>query len=531
MALTRISKFGFPPKDALPSVNTVRLVPLSTGMKTDSAWPLQAPGSAASMSNFLPLDGVLIPRSRLSSLNTIASIGSITLGMTPQWGVNSGGILWLSGRTRHGEMNSIGSISQASFVSSFGLGVAKLLAPDTIYRWDYATTYYSPKDENIIIAAQAPSADTLFCLYHTAASGNGVPLYSYLTSAPKALAVAAYDSYVMAFNITAPTFTAATRVQWCVRGNPSNWTGEGSGFEDLTDMKGDGLRIVGTDDNRVLLFSSREIWYGVSATYPAQFQFFPFDRTVGCLAARTLIQTDAGILFLGSDRAVHLIPRGGGITQIISATMRDALASIGLQLQDQSHFATYDPIRKLYYLFIDFGFYTSVYFGFVLNIVTGEWGRIEYHPVASSVPNCGTAYYAGPASGVVGTLYYGNSGATIYSENSSLGMDYGDSLVTCTWRSPVIAADLPGTYKQLQNVNIDYRATSKSTVTLKISQDGGNNYEATGKAVSLTSAPYSGRASVDVYSGGAFPTIELTSTSTGFELHRIDVTLGLGGQR
>jgi hypothetical protein len=118
---------------------------------------------------------------------------------------------------------------------------------------------------------------------------------------------------------------------------------------------------------------------------------------------------------------------------------------------------------------------------------------------------------------------------TIHSSSSLKSID-ATSLVTSTFRSEVIAADLPGNYKQLTQVDLDHRSTSTSTLVLKVSQDGGNTFETTGRSVTLNRAPASGRATSQPYIGGAFPAIEITSSSTGYELHRLDVSMNLGGR-
>jgi hypothetical protein len=136
-------------------------------------------------------------------------------------------------------------------------------------------------------------------------------------------------------------------------------------------------------------------------------------------------------------------------------------------------------------------------------------------------------------AGTEGLLLADNLGAT-YSTKSTIARDFqpldgSQSTVTSTFRSGPLANDLPGNWKQLTTVSVDYRSTSRSTLTLKISSDG-NTYETTGVPMSLVSAPVVGRAMADVYNGGMYPTIELTSTSTGYELHRLDVGLNLGGR-
>lgn len=527
MGIVRKAPFGIPPRGNQGSTQTNRMVPLSSGVHQDRAWPLQVPGSSTSMTNFWPVDGVLMPRSRLSSLNTIRTLAAIT-GIVERTDAGTAAPeIWVSSRTRHGLLTSTGSISMASFVSAFGLGTPPTT---TMNRWQYAQTFFGgigTAGNNALVAA-GDSAQTLLVLYRDAAA-SGTPFYSYLTSAPKAQAVCPFDNYIVAFNVLAGSVLATTRVQWCQRGNPSNWTGEGSGFEDLLDMRGDGRAIVAGSDRRFVLFTDQEVWYGVSAAYPAQFQFAPLDTSIGCVAPGTVQDSEMGIFFLANDATLRLLPRAGGPSVVISGSIAQTLRR---EIRTTS-WGVYDARLRLYHLYA--GTQAAALKGYVINVDTGEWGFENLGTDTTDTPQCGRSVNQPTSTALSHVLneglYYGNSTGTVFSTNSLLSSDTHGTTVTSTWRSTPIASDLPGNWKQVTHVALDYRATSKSTVTLKLSQDGGNNYESTGVAMSLASAPVSGRAEQDVYRGGAFPALELTSTSTGYEIHRLDVTLNLGGRR
>jgi hypothetical protein len=480
------------------------------------------------MSNMVPLDGSIRPRSRLSSMHTLASPFASVCGVAAHYSiaVSVPPRLWYSGQTLHALVSSNGSISRASFVSAGGLGVGAGLA--TAGDWHYAQCYSANLDENMLVAAGS-SGVTLVCLYQTGGSVTGLPLYSYLTSAPKAAAVGSLDNYLVAFNVTG-TGQFTTRVQWCQRGNPSNWTGEGSGYEDLLDMKGTGRAVQPLSDGRIMLFSDQEIWQGVSATYPAQFQFSAYDTHVGVDGPRTVQETEFGLIFYGSDRALHLLPKGGGPLVDVAPTLTPILRQLGHStVLTTALYGVYDPATKLYYFTIIQANLTTR--GFVVNIQTGEWAY-QTLPATLATGNGGgaiavrTSAYATSGEG----LYFVSSNGTVFSLDSRASTDFG-SVVTSTWQSAAIASDLPGDYKQMKQVDLDYRADSMSTVILKVSQDGGNNFNYTAQTLSLASAPMGGRATSQMYVGGIYPSIELTSTSTGFQLHRIDATLGLGGRR
>jgi hypothetical protein len=523
LGIQRRSRFGFPPPVPPSSQHTVRAVPLSQGMGP-YPWPARAPGSAGSMTNYLPLDGKIVPRSRISSLNTIRSMLTIN-GIRPRIEVNGNSdTLWISDRTRHGVIQSNGSISIASFTSAFGLGVAGL--PTANNRWEYATTYYpGDADDNVLVAAPGLGSWNTLTITYFAGSNFRT---SYLTSAPKAQCVGTFDNYVVAWSIDGGTIFP-TRIQWCQRGDPSNWTGEGSGFEDLLEMKGRGCRVMGTNDNRLLLFSTHEIWYGLPATYPAQFQFYPLDRGLGTSAPNTIQETDIGVLFLGSDLNLRLLPRGGGPSQIFAPQLREAIQGVSSAMGSVAYttsWAVFDPLQRLYYLYVN-QTVDSSFNAFVLNIDTGEWGRLTYP--TNTDPRVGCGFVAPVSSNINSTMFYGSSTGTVYSNNTKISVEDG-STVQSVWESPPLATDLHGAYKTITNVHLDYRSSSTGTVNVQVSQDNGAGF-LNGSTVTLATAAIRGqRAEAQMYAGSAIPMIRLTSANTNYELHRMDVQMVIGGR-
>lgn len=525
MTIERRSLFGFPPPPAPQSVVTTRLIPLTPGISRDQPWPARAPGSANSMTNFLPLDGVLQPRSRLSSLNTLRTLNGVVtaIGVINYGNPINSPRAWLASSRSFGLLCSGGSISLASFTSAFGLGMSILTASNAFW-WNFAQIYSANLNDNMLVAAgpdtTGGSNTSLIALYQ--ASPTVAPQYSFLTGAPRAAAVGEFDNYLVAFNVNG----FMNRVQWPVRGEPSNWTGEGSGFEDLLEMRGVGAAVVPTPDGRVYLMSNEEIWYGVRAAYPAQFNFFPLEPDVGVQDAASIQHCDRGIIFLATDKSVRLLPFGGGrsvnLSPSLQATLRDI---VNADYSAGTFQGVYDPLTKAYYLTCQHGLSRRSY---VINTETGAWG---YTTIAALQGNGGgLAVRSGEYINTSQIVLIANSTGTVYSLNSTLGTDSG-STVTATWQSAQIATDLPGNWKQVTEVALDYRTTSRSTVTLKLSTDGGNNYETTGQALSLASAPAGSRVVAQTYQGGAFPALQLDSNSTGFELHRIEVTMAIGGRR
>lgn len=525
MAIQRRSLFGFPPPSQPQSVVTSRLIPLTPGVTENQPWPGRAPGSADSMTNFVPMDGCLVPRSRLSSLNTIRTInGSITaIGVVNYGNPINSPRAWLASTRSFGLLCSGGSISLASYTSAFGMGLSFMTASNANW-WNFAQVYAADLGDNMLVAAGPDSTGgsntSLIALYQ--ASPTVSPKCSFLTGAPRAAAVGAFDNYLVAYNVNG----FMNRVQWCVRGEPSNWTGEGSGFEDLLEMRGIGAAVMPSPDGRVYLLSNEEIWYGVRAAYPAQFNFFPLEPDVGVRDAATIQRTEKGFFFLGNDKALRFLPYGGGGSQVVSPSFAAMLRYvIAADYTAGQVSGVYDAATKTYYLHYA---HSGTVRGALINVETGEWG-FQTLPVTASGA-AGQVVYSGEYTNTSRIVLFGSSNGTVYSLNSTLGTDSG-STVTSTWQSAVIAAELPANYKQVVEVALDYRTTSPSTVSLKVSVDGGNNYEATARPLSLASAPFGNRVVAQTYLGGAFPTVQLDSTGTGLELHRLEVTMQIGGRR
>lgn len=539
MTIQRLTPFGFPLRGRpQQSATTVRMVPLTQGMSANRPFTNEPPGSASSLMNYLPMNGTLTPRSRLSSIGTLPRAGQV-FGMTEMQHTGSVPLnrLWIvaSGSTLTDNLAVIpvagGTISQASFVSSNGVGTK----PD----WTLATSrpsfaqYPSVFDTSILddillIGLPRPigSATTILAAGITAA---GVPTYSYLTEAPQAKYVIAFDNYVVAWNVTEGTTPQQRRVQWSSRGDPGIWDptnlAGNAGFEDLLSMKGIGTGVA-VLDSRLILFSSQEIWLGVPSAYPSQFQFVPLDTTVGLPNgfSGTLLNTELGLVFLGSDRNLRLLPRGGGLSVIINP-------SIGVFLRDRSllidgAWGWYDEDRRLYHLMPVIG---GAFSGLILNLNTGEWGQ-EYTQLTTSA-GC----YAPSAGAFAEKLFAGDVQGRLYSTNSLIRNDTRTATsqftVTSQFRSESVGLDLPDGQRQVLRTNWAYRATSAASGIVGLSGDYGNTFPSASSAVvNLSIASYGQNLQVDRMVDGPAPVVEFTSDTTGYELHRVSVTMALRGR-
>lgn len=541
MTIQRRTQFGFPSDRPPPSAVTVRMVPLTQGqMAHDPVTNLPA-GSATSLLNFVPYNGYLAPRSRYSSLKTLPltgtpGAGSAIYGMTEtvhvQSSVNDRPLVWIvaAGSASTDNLNiqasTGGVISRASFVSAGGFGtkpswVLGASRPGFAF---YPSVFNTNIADNLVVIALPKALGSEDTVLVAGVDAGTTATYSYLTQAPPARFVAAYDNYLLAWNTREGGVLQPRRIRWSDRGDPGNWTPGGfttAGFEDLLSMKGTGNGIT-TLDNRLILFSTREIWVGLPSTYPSQFQFYPLDTTIGCQegAAATIVETEMGIVFLGHDSNLRLLPRGGGLSQIVNP-------DIGTYLRERSMgmlggpWTVYDAERRLYYLY---PFLTgTISNGIVVNLNTGEWGETD------TVLNLASGCFAASAGGE--KLRLGGVLGEVYSTDSTpAGDKYFSSsfTVTSTFQSIPVGQDLPEGHRQLTGLLLAYKATSATSGGVAASGNFGNTFGAE-SGVTLPAAKRGGVVDIDVMADGPAPVVQWSSTKTGYQLHRLSATFNLRG--
>lgn len=555
----RRSLFGTPTRAPIPSKITEELVPLMGGLHTDVPGILLDTASSASMLNFVPLDGYIAPRSRLSSLGSTVFPVLAQQNTTPVGGIveysNVAGtpFLWSSCGTSHAIM-WLGSMSLASFTSAIGIGSQASQfprassAPPPYYT--YAPIYISATND-IMLAIASQSMDTIMAGYRGAVT---TATYSYLTGAPRTLAVAAFDNYLLAWNTWESAYTDATghfpqRVRWSDRGDPTNWATGIAGFEDLLAMPGSGT-WVGAQDGRLLLFTDCSLWQGVEAAYPAQFQFAPLEPEVGCPYPRTIQHTPEGLLFMDQAANIRLLPKVWGLSRIVSSAIRELLQA-NIQKGDnlttgpgqQVTWALFDPTTQVYWLYLkssDFGIRT-----FTLRLATSQtygpagaavWTEQEIIPGIGAQGSlgltAGTYCMSGGASGTDGgpAMVVGDSNGVIYSFNSTVRQELNAPAPTSTWKSRPLGGDYPGQEKTVMEVRFDYKATSASSATVHVSFDNGNSFVGTGFPLSLGTCSFVSQAIAHVYGSSRYPLVRWQSESTGYQLHRCHAIYRVGGR-
>lgn len=505
-----------------------------------------APGQSPSFENLILRDGGMEPRPMLTLRNTnpqpFGAIG-ISGGMEVT-DVTNNKFPLVSGTTRLAWYSNT-SWSVLSYVSSNGLSSPPAAQPGDYY--DFGAQIYWPLRDEMLAVAGTSSYETLVCWQ------PNTTVFSNLTSAPRAKYVTALDNFVLAANVRQGNADFVQRVQWSDRGDPSNWTTANSGFADLLDMQGAITRIV-PHDNAVVVFSDVEIWRGVRADFPNLFSFTPYDRTVGCPYSWTVAQTPLGLMFLGRDYQVYLLPRGGGspqpIGQRLHPTIRNAID------RPERAWAAYDHATHHYQLhYAVRGGSSFPQRAVWLNIDGGSWAPQTYDATGGALSvqrgfEIGVTSLTSAWDSMAATwdqtlpswdemggaseervMLVGSSAGTLYYLSSGVTSDNG-TVVQSRWRSGALASDgaNPERMQNVTRVDVRYASQSPSNLTLRFSADNGQNFDA-GKRVAFGTASIESSARVDLYANAYHPTIELLSEGVrGWRVFGFQVTMRQGGR-
>ncbi len=172
--------------------------------------------------------------------------------------------------------------------------------------------------------------------------------YAALSGAPVANTVMNFAKRVVAFGISGNP----SRVQWCVSGNNGDWSGTGSGYEDLQAAPGgvvdDALCGVPLTDDTAILIRRRSIWTMTRSGYfDAPFTFSRRFQTQGTESPHSFELTPIGIIGLFLDDVY--VFTDSELPRAIGTPVRNAILN-GADLPRAV--ATYDRFLQEYRLFV-----------------------------------------------------------------------------------------------------------------------------------------------------------------------------------
>lgn len=531
----------------MPSTSSVLIVEPTLGYDVSQpSMDLQL-GQTPSSDNFILREGALEPRPMLSSVGSQPNpLRDVVLGGFASVDVDGNDYPVVSGTTRLAWYNAVWSV--LSYVSANGVNNPP--STTSVQYWDMAQVYAPVPDQNIVIMAPS-SLQSMYCW------ASGATVFSTLTEAPIARYVTAFDNYIVAFNIRdAASGKFVQRVQWSDRGNPFSWVPANAslaGQEDLLAMTGAGTRII-ANENRLILFSTDEIWQGFPGQFPSTFVFQPFDRTTGCPFPWTVCMAQNGIYFMGGDYRIYRLPSSGGVAQAVSdpmhRTLRESIdvpeRAFGVYDQITNHYQLHYAVRggtgrpqKALYLNLDTGKWAPQSFdaqggalaltvGFAGHLSSGAtlWSQTSAVSIPWSQVNASWADYLGQTS--VPTVFAASSTGTLYGFSSAVTTDDGAPVLS-RWRSNSLMGDQPQIQKTIRELRVDYQTTSNSSLTLRLSTNQGASFGGD-VALNLPSSSGESQAIAYPYMAGRYPSFEVQQQGSRSRLERFWLEYTTGGR-
>ena len=388
----------------------------------------------------------------------------------------------------------------------------------------FGTTVYLPRSD-LNILAFTNGVDPVYAWDGPESSTS----YSLLTGAPIVKDLTTFDNRLVTWNVTdlSNLSQLVQRTQWCVRGDIEDWTGIGSGFEDLLDMRGEGTRIF-AEESEYLLFSTEEVWRGRKIGLPFVFQHTPLDREKGMPYPRAAIQTQLGIFWLGRDFLVWNL--SGGRIQQAGTDIQRTLERI-LKDPGRAYF-TWNGNRQHLTLHFTTTVGGDINQAYTLYVPSGQWTRhahtFEGTTGSSDLPT--TTSSAVTWGGLVGTfaaqtLTYArmlsasggqrvdgaiSSNGTVYALHPSATSDAGTAISQeITIR---VLTDEPHRVKVVDMIRL--QAGGGSTVSIGLSGDLGQTVPAE-TTVTLAEVPETSHQAVRPGAvSGVMPAVRLRTEST-----------------
>src|SRR3990167_4515165 len=401
-------------------------------------------------------------------------------------------------------------VSQASLISANGNSTLPSLR--TMSNWFGANVYSAPRDVTMLVLS-GNTGGRLFCFDGTATYNPPLlPIthFSPLTGGPSAYDIVTFDNRLVAWNCS----SIGQRAQWCVAGDPEDWTGIGSGSEDLVDMQGAGTRIFVSNDE-LILASNAEIWRGRAIGEPYTFQFVPLERRLGMPFPRAALNTPLGIFWLGDQNMIYRLA-GGQITPFGQPWQTYLQANN--PAPDVAFFTFNNQLNhlRMYYSTTSTSYPTrSITFDFTTNNVYHEtWGSVMQG--GFSLPGTLANWLIAGRTPVVLNIpeaVVTSNGSTARLHPSATS-DYGSIPTEEAMFAPLFTSN-PEHHKYVQEVRMDARADATSSLSLAWVDDiGGHNSTGT-HTFSISASSNFSQYKANFGVPARYPAMRLTSNDGG----------------
>ena len=263
------------------------------------------------------------------------------------------------------------------------------------------------------------------------------------------------------------TVANPSRINWSILGNPEDWTGTGSGSQDVSTNDGDtliGAAVISTD--HLILFKQNSIHDLVIRTSP--FPLFPLFRGVGAVSKRGIVNVDGLIYFLTPEPRMKATdgvniydssnPGPTGITDVLDDVW-DSLSKTRLQYAR----GIYYPKLKQIMWFVSTTSATTHDLCIIWDLQRKAWLRHT------------TGYKMNVANIVQDRLLYsGAYDGKLYKQDvASTFTDASESsaAINCFWRSGWIDADAMVNTKVIPYSDLNFTTQSSGTFTYSYGYD------------------------------------------------------------
>lgn len=472
--------------------------------------PQTAPlGSSTSLQNLWVRESALQPRWMLSNqsleelsfiiptledITNPASTGTRLLGVVPFY-VDEGAAvpehpILISATTNNLYFSTLSNVVERLHWSAGSLvpaaGVAYTLSGRTYDNLRGATVYLERINSNIAVVTNGNTGGTPLMAIRMPTTGAFQ--FSRLTGAPDAADVIAFGNRVVAWDASPEGVgnVVSKRAQWCVDGDPEDWTGIGSGSEDLVAMNGEPTRIFAFSD-RMLLSSANEIWQGFYVGLPYVFRFEPLHRDTGIPYPRAAIKTARGLFWLAyGNRILHMVAPGQ-LTEL-SAPIQPLLDALRAP---EVAFLTYneqlDHLRLFYSTTATSYPTTSLTYDFRSGVWTREiYAQAFQCGVSAVIPSVQSTNQPATSAPVdlVETLF--TSKGTMLHWRTSATSDHLRTVHSEAWFTGVFSGT-PQVNKFARELRVVYTADSASSLSVGASANGGNTFVESRVACSASS--------------------------------------------
>jgi hypothetical protein len=526
---TRRSKYGVPYRGQQSRLTQTGFVPVG-GYREEADVELPL-GSWASAANCWVRDGSVVPRSRLSQFGTNTPTVDVPVGAFTYDDVSGNPYPVVASKGTVSYFQDDGSwlsLTYASGVSNYPPSGGE---NDAVF----GGSVYLPR-EDVNLGVFTNGVDPLFAW----AGPSFNTAYSTLTEAPIAKDVCIFDNRPVAWNIRdlGTSNRYVTRVRWPVAGDPEDWNfaSVGAGSDDLVDMRGEGTRIFAQRDQMVLA-STQELWRGRKVGLPYVFQFSPINKNLGMPYPRAALQTTFGIFWLNDDYMIYLLA-GEQVTPIGSA-VRDTLRR-SLQDPDKAFFSYDETLAQItLHYSVTAGQYPTRALTYHLD--SQVWTPHTYaHQLVAATPANRTSSTVTTWQDLTGTIasqtltysqFLGteranantdiavSSKGTAYAWDGTYGTDDGSSVTAYLHTGALFAGD-PNRMKYADEVRLDMRADSASSLSVAVSGNLGGSYQFTNE-VAFSVQSNSSQARMNPGVAGTYFAMRVQSDDTGWKLSRV----------